>query len=89
MVVYIIKLLVLLPIMAGLIFTALWLYRKYQPALMPGLMKVQHKRSIKMLETLPVGNFAKLAVVEFDGQKILLSVTRGRVERIAAKGGAS
>ncbi len=82
MAVYIIKLLVLLPIMAGLIFAALWLYRRYQP----GLINVQQKRSIKILETLPIGNFAKLAVVEFDGQKILLSVTRGRVERIAAKG---
>lgn len=82
---YIIKLLILLPIMAGLIFAALWLYRKYQPA----LLRVQQKRSIKMLETLPMGSFAKLAVIEFEGQKILLSITRGRVERIAAKDDAS
>lgn len=78
---YIIKLLVLLPIMGGLIFAALWLYRKYQPA----LMGAQKERSIKMLETLPVGNFGKLALIEFEGQKILLSVTRSRVERIAEK----
>lgn len=78
---YIIKLLVLLPIMGGLIFAALWLYRKYQPA----LMGAQKERSIKILETLPVGNFGKLALIEFEGQKILLSVTRSRVERIAEK----
>tara|TARA_R110000772_G_scaffold20725_10_gene57598 strand:- start:2681 stop:2938 length:258 start_codon:yes stop_codon:yes gene_type:complete len=78
---YIIKLLVLLPIMGGLIFAALWLYRKYQPA----LMRVQKESSIKMLETLPLGNFAKLLLIEFEGQKILLSATRGRVERIAEK----
>lgn len=82
---YIIKLLVLLPIMGGLIFAALWLYRKYQPA----LMGAQKERSIKMLETLPVGNFGKLALIEFEGQKILLSVTRSRVERIAEKDCAS
>lgn len=82
---YIIKLLVLLPIMGGLIFAALWLYRKYQPA----LIAAQKERSIKMLETLPMGNFAKLAVIEFEGQKILLSVTRSRVERVAAAKDAS
>ena len=50
---YIIKLLVLLPVMAGLIFAALWLYRKYQPAADVGLdsghdegaAKAQHKNS--------------------------------------------
>ncbi len=82
---YIIKLLVLLPIMGGLIFASLWLYRKYQPV----LIAAQKERSIKMLETLPMGNFAKLAVIEFEGQKILLSVTRGRVERVAAAKDAS
>ena len=36
-----------------------------------------------MLEALPLGTFGKLAVVEFEGKKILLSVTRGRIEKIA------
>lgn len=85
MIAYIIKLLILLPIMGALIFAALWLYRKYQPA----LLNTQKKRSTKVLETLPLGSFAKLVVVEFEEQKILLSVTRGRVEGIATKDGAS
>lgn len=83
MTVYILKLLVLLPVMGGLIFAALWLYRKYQPA----LVHAQNRRSVKVLETLPLGSFAKLAIVEFEGRKILLSVTRGRVERIASGDG--
>ncbi len=82
---YIVKLLIILPLMAGLIYGALWLYRKYQPA----LIAAQKERSIKMLETLPMGNFAKLAVIEFEGQKILLSVTRSRVERVTAAKDAS
>jgi len=85
MIAYIIKLLNLLPIMGALIFAALWLYRKYQPA----LLGAQKQRSTKVLETLPLGNFAKLVVVEFEEQKILLSVTRGRVEGIATKDGTS
>ncbi len=80
---YIIKLLVLLPVMGGLIFAALWLYRKYQPA----LMTAQKDRRVKILETLPMGGFTKLAVIEFEGQTLLISVNRNRVDRLAASVG--
>ena len=76
---YFVKLLILLPLVGGMAFGALWLWRKYQPGMMVG----QTDRSLKLLEALPLGTFGKLAVVEFEGKKILLSVTRGRIEKIA------
>ena len=76
---YFVKLLILLPLVGGMAFGALWLWRKYQPGMMIG----QNDRSLKLLEALPMGTFGKLAVVEFEGKKILLSVTRGRIEKIA------
>ncbi|WP_420146252.1 FliO/MopB family protein [Sphingobium sp.] len=76
---YFVKLLILLPLVGGMAFGALWLWRKYQPGMMTG----QGDRSLKLLEALPMGAFGKLAVVEFEGKKILLSVTRGRIEKIA------
>jgi len=76
---YFVKLLILLPLVGGMAFAALWLWRKYQPGMMVG----QTDRSLKLLEALPMGTFGKLAVVEFEGKKILLSVTRGRIEKIA------
>jgi flagellar protein FliO/FliZ len=76
---YFVKLLILLPMVGGMAFGALWLWRKYQPGLMVG----QSDRALKILEALPMGTFGKLAVVEFEGKKILLSVTRGRIEKIA------
>lgn len=76
---YFVKLLILLPLVGGMAFGALWLWRKYQPGMMVG----QNDRSLKILEALPMGTFGKLAVVEFEGKKILLSVTRGRIEKIA------
>ena len=79
MVWYFVKLLILLPLVGGMAFGALWLWRKYQPGMMVG----QNDRSLKLLEALPMGTFGKLAVVEFEGKKILLSVTRGRIEKIA------
>ena len=77
---YIIKLLVLLPVMGLLIFGALWLYRKYQPALMQG----QNARSIRLVETMPMGSFCKLAVVEFDDKRLLLSISRNSVSCVLA-----
>lgn len=76
---YIIKLIIMLPLMAGMIFGALWLYRKYQP----GLTSIGPDRELRLCETLSMGTSGKLAVVEFAGEKILLSVTRGRIEPLA------
>lgn len=76
---YFIKLAVMLPMVAGMAYGALWLWRKYQP----GMMGAQNERAIKVVETMPMGTFGKLAVVEFDGQRLLISVTRGQIEKIA------
>lgn len=76
---YFVKLLILLPLVGGMAFGALWLWRKYQPGMMVG----QNDRALKLLDAMPLGTFGKLAVVEFEGKKILLSVTRGRIEKIA------
>ncbi len=80
---YFLKLFILLPVVGGMAFGALWLYRKYQPGLIGG----QANRSLKLLEALPMGTFGKLAVVEFEGQRILLSVTRAKIEKIAQSEG--
>ena len=76
---YFIKLLVLLPLVGGMAFAALWLWRKYQP----GLIGAQGDRAVKILEMLPMGTSGKLVVVEFEGKKLLVSATRGRIEKIA------
>ncbi|MEM1132563.1 MAG: flagellar biosynthetic protein FliO [Pseudomonadota bacterium] len=77
---YILKLVIMLPIMAAMIYAALWTYRKYQP----GLSSHVKQRELKLVETMPMGTSGKLAVVEFAGQKILLSATRGNIQHIAS-----
>ena len=76
---YFVKLLVLLPMVGGMAFGALWLWRKYQP----GMMGMGPDRMVKIVETMPMGTFGKLAVVEFEGQRLLVSVSRNRIEKIA------
>jgi flagellar protein FliO/FliZ len=76
---YFVKLLILLPLVGGMAVGALWLWRKYQPSLMRG----QQDRAVKLIDAIPMGTFGKLAVVEFEGKRLLLSVTRGRIDKIA------
>lgn len=80
---YIIKLLIMLPVMAGMIYGSLWLYRKYQPGMIARLDMGGQQRELKVTETVSMGVSGKLAVVEFGGQKILISVTRARIDTIA------
>lgn len=80
---YIIKLIIMLPIMAGMIYGSLWLYKKYQPGMMARLDMSGQNRDLKVVETVSMGVSGKLAVVEFAGQKILVSVTRARIDTIA------
>jgi flagellar protein FliO/FliZ len=76
---YFLKLIILLPVVAGMAFGCLWLYRKFQPGMLGG----QANRTVKLLDALPMGTFGKLAVVEFEGKRLLLSVTRGQIQKIA------
>jgi flagellar protein FliO/FliZ len=78
---YILKLVIMLPLMAGMIVGALWLYRKYQPGLATGVKQ----RDMRLVETLSMGTSGRLAVIEFGSQRILLSATRGKIEQIAAR----
>ncbi|WP_108812593.1 flagellar biosynthetic protein FliO [Sphingorhabdus sp. Alg231-15] len=78
---YILKLLIMLPLIGLMIYGSLWLYRKYQPQ----TMMRQNTNSLNIVEVLPVGMNNKLAVVDFEGRKILLSVTRSGVAKVDVK----
>ncbi|MBU0555173.1 flagellar protein FliO/FliZ [Sphingobium sp. B2D3A] len=77
---YFLKLLIMLPLVGGMAYGALWLWRKYQPGM---LGAGQRDRMVKLVDVLPMGTLGKLAVVEFEGKRLLLSVSRGKVEKIA------
>lgn len=72
---YILKLLVLLPLVCGLMIGALYLWRKLE-ARMPGQPA---NRMLKVQETMMISPGLRLAVLEFEGKKLLVSVGRGGV----------
>jgi flagellar protein FliO/FliZ len=76
---YLLRLLLLVPLVGGLAYGSLWLWRKLQPGIAIG----NRQRAIKIVDAIPMGATGRLAVVEFANRHILISVSRGRIEKIA------
>jgi len=77
---YILKLLILLPVIGGMIWGSLKLAAAMQ-AKMGG--KPDGARSVRITETVMLSPTLKLAVLEFHGREILVSVSRGGLTRLA------
>jgi flagellar protein FliO/FliZ len=77
---YFLRLLFLIPLVGGLAFGALWLWRKAQPGLTGA--GGNRERLVKVVDAVPLGAAGRLAVVEFDGKRLLLAVTRTGVTRV-------
>jgi flagellar protein FliO/FliZ len=75
---YILKLVVLLPLVCGLLIGCLYLWRRLE-ARMPGN---QGERLLKVKETMMISPGLRLAVLDFEGNRLLVSVGRGGVALI-------
>jgi flagellar protein FliO/FliZ len=75
---YILKLVVLLPLVCGLLIGCLYLWRKLE-ARLPGN---QGDRMLKVKETMMVSAGTRIAVLEIEGRRILVSVSRNGVSLI-------
>lgn len=81
---YILRLLILLPIVGGMAWGSLWLWKKVQMGQLGLPMAGQRQaRAIEMVSVLPLGPGSKLAVVEFGGKQILIAVSRNGITRLA------
>ena len=75
---YVLKLVVLLPLVCGLMIGCLWLWRKLESR-MPGQPA---NRMLKVVETMMISPGLRLAVIDFEGRRLLVSVGRGGVHLI-------
>ncbi|MBU6265998.1 MAG: flagellar biogenesis protein [Sphingomonadales bacterium] len=78
---YIVKLLFLLPLIGGMIWGSLKLSQIVQARM--GKVAGGNTRSVKITETVMLSPTLKLAVLEFHGREILVSVSRGGLTRLA------
>ena len=76
---YILKLLVLLPLIAGLAWGCLRLAHRLQERAGQGAAA----KSVRIIETTMLSPTLKLAVIEFHGREILVSASRQGLTRLA------
>lgn len=79
---YILKLVILLPLVCGLMVGCLYLWRRLEQRL-PGNTG---ERLLSVRETMPIAPGLKLAVLEFEGRRLLVSVARTGVTLIDKAG---
>ncbi|GAA4779196.1 flagellar biosynthetic protein FliO [Novosphingobium ginsenosidimutans] len=77
---YILKLVLLLPLIAGLAWGSLKLAAKAQARLAPA---PQGGKAVRVIETTMLSPTLKLAVIEFHGREILVSASRNGLTRLA------
>lgn len=75
---YVLKLVVLLPLVCGLMIGCLYLWRRLESR-MPGKPT---SRMIAVKETMMISPGLRLAVIDFEGKRLLVSVGRGGVALI-------
>ena len=81
MVWYILKLLILLPLIAGMIWGSLRLAQRLQGRI--GAPVAGRARSVRVVETCMLSATQRLAVIEFHGREILVAVSRNGMSRLA------
>jgi flagellar protein FliO/FliZ len=77
---YILRLFILVPMIGGLAWGSLWLWRKAQMGLPVNGSAI---RAAQMVDVLPLGPGSKLAVVAFGGRELLIAVSRTQITLIA------
>jgi flagellar protein FliO/FliZ len=81
MVEYFIRLFILLPLIGGLVWGSLWLWRRLQAGLP---VRPMARRPVQLVDMVSLGNNGKIAVLEFAGQHLVLGVSRSGIVPITA-----
>lgn len=76
---YILKLVLMLPLLAGMIWGSLWLTRKLQAR----MASPDRQKSVRLIEITMLSPGIRLAVIEFHGREILIGSTRHGLTRLA------
>lgn len=77
---YILRLVILVPLVGALAWGSLWLWRRVQAGL--PVMRAP-ERTVRVVDAVPLGPGSKLAVVRFDERNLLVAVSRGQISLLA------
>jgi flagellar protein FliO/FliZ len=77
---YLFNVLVMLALVAGMAVGTLWLMRKLQPGLATG----SKERALRIVDAVSLGpTGGRLAVVEFEGKRLLVGISRAGIQLIS------
>lgn len=77
---YFLRLFVVLPLIGALAWGSLWLWKRVQIGLP---LKPKTDRPVHVIDAVALGPNGKLLVVEFNGERLLLGVSRTGISRLA------
>ena len=83
---YLVRLFVVVPLIGGLAWGSLWLWKRVQLGLP---VKPESNRQVRVVDAVTLGTNGKLLVVEFGSDTLLLGVSRNGINRLSSnhKGG--
>ncbi len=78
---YFLRLFLIIPLIGALVWGSLWLWKRVQIGLP---MKPETDRPVHVIDAVALGPNGKLLVVEFQGDRLLLGVSRSGISRLAS-----
>ena len=84
MLTYILKLIILLPLIAGLAYASLWLWKRQQMGVLNFAGQTPDLPA-RIVQVLPMGVQGKMMVVEFGEQQLLIGVNRQQFQLLGSR----
>jgi flagellar protein FliO/FliZ len=79
---YILRLFILVPLVGGMAWGSLWLWRRLQMGLP---VHGPSDKPVRMIDVLPLGPSGKLAVVEFGDRELVIAISRTQISLLAER----
>jgi flagellar protein FliO/FliZ len=76
------RLFVIIPLIAGMAWGSLWLWKKLQTGMS---LQNQKMRAVRVVDAVSLGGSGRLLVVEFSGDLLLLGASRSGIEVLSSK----
>lgn len=78
---YLLRLFLVVPLIGGLAWGSLWLWKRMQLGLP---VKPENSRPVRIVDAVTLGTNGRLLVVEFGGETLLLGVSRSGISRLGS-----
>jgi flagellar protein FliO/FliZ len=78
---YLLRLFLVVPLIGGLAWGSLWLWKRVQLGLP---VRTESNRPVRIVDAVTLGTNGKLLVVEFGGDTVLLGVSRNGISRLGS-----